>query len=144
MQIANLSLTAKTDLVTILPDTAVSKAVVLLNQHNIGALPVCDSSGSLIGIVSERDIVRGLSEGNVDLDKLIVEDLMTANVITCSSEDDIEDIMAVMDGNHIRHIPVMGAEGLSTMISSRDVMAAALAEAKTHVNTLSLAYEMVR
>ena len=144
MQIEFLPLTDKTDLVTIRPDATVSNAVALLNLHNIGALPVCDSSGGLIGIISERDIVRGLSKGNVDLTLLRVEDLMTTNVITCSSDDDVDDVMEIMAESRIRHMPVLTAGSLCTIISSRDVLAAALEVSKNHVRTLGLAYEMVR
>ena len=115
-----------------------------LDQRNIGALPVCDPSGTLIGIISERDIVRALSGGTASLDDLKVADLMTADVVTCKPGDNVNGVMAMMDESHVRHIPVISDGRLSAVISSRDVMAAVLKETKDHVKTLGLAYEMMR
>ncbi len=144
MRIEDLSLKKNLDLVTANPDSSVLDAVALLNRHNIGALPVCNASGALVGIISERDIVRGLPASRIDLDNLKVSDLMTSDVITCSPEDDVNEIMAIMDERHIRHIPVLEGGRLSTIVSSRDVMSTVLEEAMSRAKTMSLAYETVR
>jgi len=144
MQISDLTLKHNKDLVTIEPTAAISKVAAVLDGHNIGALPVCSPSGDLVGIISERDVVRGLSESGHDVHDLTVGDLMTADVITCTLGDDVNDIMGVMDERRIRHIPVVEGNRLSAIISSRDVMGALLEETKTHCETLGLAYEMVR
>jgi len=144
MQIGDLSLKGSQDLATVHPDVAVSDAIALLSRYNIGALPVCDASGDLIGIISERDIVRGLSENTAGLDDLTVADLMTSDVVTCSPGDDLEKVMSMMDEQHIRHIPVLEQGRLSTIVSSRDVMSAVLEEAMARATNMSLAYEMVR
>lgn len=144
MQIADLSLKNNADLLTINPESAASNAVSILNRYNIGALPVCNAAGDLVGIISERDIVRGLTENKIDLERLNVSDLMTSDVVTCSPEDEVDEIMAIMDERHIRHIPVVEEGRLSTIVSSRDIMSAMLEEAVTRANTMSLAYEMVR
>jgi len=144
MQITDLNLKHDKNLVTIDPAAAVSKAAAVLDGHNIGALPVCAPSGNLVGIISERDIVRGLSEKGQDVNGLTVADLMTHDVITCKPGDDVNEIMSVMDERRIRHIPVIEGSRLSAIVSSRDVMGALLEETKTHCETLGLAYEMVR
>ena len=144
MQIDDLSLSNDNDLIIIQPEATVSEAANVLNAHKVGALPVCNPDGELVGIISERDIVRGLSEIGFDLPELSVSDLMTDNVITCGPNDDVNEIMGVMDDNHIRHIPVLKDNRLNSIISSRDIISAVLEETKTQCKTMSLAYEMVR
>jgi len=144
MKIDDLPLKNKNDLVTIRADETALNAAVVLSGHNIGALPVCDTSGALIGIISERDIVRGVSENARGLTNISVAELMTCDVITCHPDDDVNDIMSVMDERRIRHIPVMRDNRLSAIISSRDVLTAVLEETRNHCKTLGLAYEMVR
>ena len=144
MKIKELSLKNNFELVTIHADARVSNAVALMNQHNIGALPVCNSSGELIGIISERDVVRCLSESRLGVDGLTVEKLMTSDVQTCSPDDDINEIIVAMEERQIRHIPVLTAGRLCTIVSSRDILAAALTESKSNLSNMVLAYEMGR
>jgi CBS domain-containing protein len=144
MLIDELHLKSNHDLISIQSAEKVSKAADVLNRHNIGALPVFGDTGDLVGIISERDIVRGLSENGAGLQDLSVSELMTKDVITCTPDDDVNDIMAVMNDNGIRHIPVIEENHLSGVVSSRDLMAAVLEETKSHCQTLGLAYEMVR
>ncbi len=144
MLIDDLSLKTIDELVTIEPNASAATAIKLLTDNNIGALPVCDDAGELVGILSERDIVRGLSQGKNNHDTLNVSDLMTSDVVTCTHGDDVDDIMAVMNDRKIRHVPVVDDGLLNTIVSSRDIMYAMLDEARDHARTMSLAYEMVR
>lgn len=144
MKIKDLYLKNNPELVTILSDAPAMNAVTLLNQHNIGALPVRDPSGELVGIISERDIIRSLSESNLGLDNMTVENLMTPDVATCGPDDDVTRVLEIMDERQIRHIPVLVAGRLSNIISSRDVITAALGESKSRLTDMVLAYEMVR
>ena len=144
MHVNDLLLNQDKGLVTISADATVAKVVAVLNENDIGAIPVCDPSGNLVGIISERDIVRGLAENINGLNGLTVGDLMTSNVAKCTSDEDVNDIMVVMDERHIRHIPVMEGQRPVAVVSSRDVMVAVLQETKNHCKTLGLAYEMVR
>jgi len=144
MHVSELLLNQDKDLVTIHAEATAAKAVAVLNENDIGAMPVCDLDGGLVGIISERDIVRGLSKSVSGLNGLTVADLMTRKVFKCTSDEDVNDIMATMDDRHIRHIPVVEGERLIAMVSSRDIMAAVLQDTKNHCKTLGLAYEMVR
>lgn len=144
MRIDDLPLKYDMDLITISPDAPVLRAAEVLNGHNIGALLVCDNSGDLVGIISERDIVRGLSECAPNINDVKVSDLMTPEVVTCGPGDDVNEIMSIMDERRIRHIPVLKDNRLSAIISSRDVMSAMLEDSRSHCKTMSLAYEMVR
>lgn len=144
MRIQDLALKSVKDVVTVRPDAAVTDVVQLLNEHKIGALPVCGSTGDLVGIVSERDIIRALSKSNPSFGDLRVSDLMTFNVATCSMDDKVEEVMAVMDRRSIRHVPVVADGRLVTILSSRDILAALLRESTSRVTTMTMAYEMVR
>ncbi len=144
MLIDDLALKNTGDLAVIGPDDKISKATNVLNGLNIGALPVCNSSGEIVGILSERDIVRGMSDNGSELQDLDVSDLMTTEVVTCGPTDDVGDVMAIMDDRRIRHIPVVKDDNLVSIVSSRDVMSAVLDETKTHFKNMGLAYEMVR
>ena len=144
MLIDDLALKNTGDLAVIGPDDKISKATNVLNGLNIGALPVCNSSGEIVGILSERDIVRGMSDNGSELQDLDVSDLMTTEVVTCGPTDDVGDVMAIMDDRRIRHIPVVKDDNLVSIVSYRDVMSAVLDETKTHFKNMGLAYEMVR
>ena len=132
------------DLLTIGPDEPVQAVATVLATNNIGALPVCDPTGDLVGIISERDIVRGFAERGNDAEGLTVADLMTWNVITCVPKDDVGDTLAVMNENRIRHLPVLDDGRLTAIVSFRDVMAAVLKETRDQRTTMAMAYEMVR
>ena len=85
-----------------------SRAVVkVLTQNRIGAVPVINEEGQLIGIISERDIIRGMSEHAEAVLALPADQLMTRDVKTCSSEDELVDLMEVMTLQRIRHLPVI-------------------------------------
>ena len=144
MKINELQIKYNTDLAITHPDETISKVAAILSELNIGALPVCDQSGDLIGIISERDIVRGFSENGDKLSDLKVSNLMTSEVITCRLEDNVNEIMEVMNKCGFRHLPVLDDDRLYSIISSRDVMAAILEEMKTNFRNMALAYETVR
>jgi CBS domain-containing protein len=90
-------------------------------ECNIGALLVMDR-GSLVGIVTERDIVKNAaSEGRVMKDFLI-KDVMSANLLVVKPGDDLDYVMAIMIQNNIRHLPVIEENGLLGLLSMRDVV----------------------
>lgn len=144
MRIEDLLRKKSAALITVGPDDTVGTVADLITTNNIGALPVCDTQGALVGIISERDIVRGLSERTDGTHEIKVSDLMTSDVMTCVPGDDAVETMAVMGKNHFRHIPVVENGRLTAIISSRDVMEATLEDTTTQRNILANAYEMVR
>jgi CBS domain-containing protein len=144
MQIEELLLGKDTRLITIAPDALVADAIALLADHNIGALPVCDADMSLVGIISERDIVRLMADRGNEVTTAAIAEVMTKDVFTCTPEDDLNDAMATMKAKRIRHFPVVEGGNLTNMISSRDAMFAMLDESLEHRRTLATAYELVR
>jgi len=123
---------------TIAPDKTVQEAIRILNQHNIGALPVCDEKGELAGIITERDVLRLCDGGDVAKGlQQKVSAVMTKNLIICVPDDSIENAMRVMTNKRIRHLPIIG-EGrrLVGILSIGDIVKAKLDDASTEVRFL--------
>ena len=123
-------------MITIKPDLSVSDAAKVLAQERIGAVLVVSGDGELAGILSERDIVRGLSSVGVSLMGQKVEELMTKSVVTCSPSDDIDHLMRNMTSHRIRHLPVMDDGKLSGVISIGDVVKFRLDELESESSML--------
>ena len=107
---------------TITGDMTVIAAVDELRAHGVGALVVSSDGKHIDGIISERDIVRGLSGQHGALLEEPVRSIMTSTVFTCSPDDDVELLMAVMTERRIRHVPVVKDGILSGIISIGDVV----------------------
>ncbi|MBT3306130.1 MAG: CBS domain-containing protein [Alphaproteobacteria bacterium] len=123
-------------LITCRPEDTIDTVATILASKKIGALPVRDSDRMLVGIISERDIVRGMAEKGSDSVNLRVRDLMTADVATCQPEDSIKDVMQIMSRRHIRHLPVLKDGQLLDMLSQRDVMEYRLEATELEANVL--------
>jgi CBS domain-containing protein len=122
--------------VTVTPQQTVASVVEVLTQNRIGAAPVIGEDGQIVGIVSERDIVRGLSEHAEALLRLPIERLMTRDVRTCSSEDRLCDLAQVMTLQRIRHLPVVQSGALHGIVSIGDVVKQRLEEVQIEVEDL--------
>lgn len=116
-------------IVSILPNDTVADAARLLTEKRIGALVVRDRRGKLVGILSERDIVRAVADhGEAALDDH-AEDLMTKEVRTCRPGDTIKELMQLMTLRRHRHAPVCNDAGdLIGIVSIGDVVKARLNE----------------
>ena len=125
MQIADVlrGKAAGPDVATTTPSATVGELLALLARHNVGALPVVDGGG-LVGIVSERDVVRQLHERGRDLLDATVGELMTSDVVTCSPRDRAADLARVMTERRIRHLPVCDGGGLVGIVSIGDLVKA--------------------
>lgn len=120
-----------------LPETdTLADAVALLNAHNIGAVVVTDSGGSIIGILSERDIVRQLGKNPTGALSLLVGQCMTRGVVTCTRDTDIAEVMERMTHLRIRHMPVAEAGGLVGIVSIGDVVKHKIEEAEHEAEVL--------
>jgi CBS domain-containing protein len=122
--------------VTVAPEQTVASLVEVLTKNRIGAAPVIGEDGQLVGIVSERDIIRGLSEHAESLLRLPIERLMTRDVRTCSSEDRLCDLAQVMTLQRIRHLPVVQTGALQGIVSIGDVVKQRLEEVQIEVEDL--------
>jgi CBS domain-containing protein len=109
-------------LITIGPKTTVRQALALFVEHNIGSLPVVDPSGKLTGIFTERDVLFGDCRGSERFHGQLIEEVMTANPITCSPEDPVQQVMGKMSRNHVGQLPVMDQGKLVGMVSVGDLI----------------------
>ena len=110
-----------TGVATTTPTATIGELLALLHRYNVGALPVVDG-GELVGIVSERDVVRHLHERGRALLDATVGDLMTSDVVTCSPRDRAADLARVMTERRIRHLPVCDDRGLVGIVSIGDLV----------------------
>jgi CBS domain-containing protein len=107
-----------------------------LKAHKIGAAPVVDDHGSVVGMLSERDIARGLGEFGDGILEKVAEDLMTRLVASCTPDQTALDIMQLMTTVRCRHVPVIVNGRLKGMVSIGDVVKMRLEEAQSEVETL--------
>lgn len=116
-------LQAKGTTVFTLPDTAsLAEAIAQLNAHNIGALVIIGEDNGVVGILSERDIVRTLGTDPATALTRPVSAIMTADLITCARETPLDQIMDRMTRRRVRHMPVMEQGQLVGIVSIGDVV----------------------
>jgi CBS domain-containing protein len=124
------------NVVSIAPDRTIAEAVSLLVKNGIGAVLALDGTGDIQGILSERDIVNGLSRHGADVLTQRVEDLMTRDVLHCSPHDTIAEVMGVMTERRTRHLAVIEDGKLAGLISIGDVVKQRLIDASLEIETL--------
>ncbi len=117
------------------PAAAITEALALLAEHNIGALIVVDGRKLPVGILSERDIIRRLAADPSSTAKC-VEDLMTHDVLTGTPADDIEAVLQLMTSRHFRHLPIIDEGLLVGMVTIGDLVKAQLNDYRGAVDTL--------
>ncbi|MDQ3095448.1 MAG: CBS domain-containing protein [Actinomycetota bacterium] len=127
MRISDVLRSKSSDLVTLSPDATVRDLVDLLAEHNIGAVIVGDDANPVAGIVSERDVVRGLVSGTTILESLVA-DIMTTTVKTAAPSDSVDDLMRIMTEHRIRHVPVVVDGQLKGIVSIGDVVKSRIGE----------------
>ncbi|MDT7576379.1 MAG: hypothetical protein QOH17_2712, partial [Pseudonocardiales bacterium] len=123
MRIADVLRGKGSSVATVAPTATVGELVAALAEHNVGALPVIDS-GRLVGIVSERDVVRRLHLGGAGLLQLRVSDIMTSGVTTCTPSDKVADLARIMTERRFRHMPVLENDKLIGIVSIGDLVKA--------------------
>lgn len=136
MKIATLISGKKVE--TISSSASVHDLVNSLNTHHVGALVVSPDGKKIDGIVSERDVVRAMP-GKIDqLISMRVRDLMTVEVITCTEDSTVAELMTVMTERRIRHIPVVAESGeLLSIVSIGDVVKAHMTEIENERKALA-------
>ncbi len=117
-----------TDIFAVQPEDTLLKAVTLLRDKKIGALLVTDGSGALLGILSERDIVRKLADTPGQTLPQSVADNMTADVVSCAPGDDLVTVLRRMSEGRFRHMPVVIDGKVAGMISIGDLVSYRLKE----------------
>jgi CBS domain-containing protein len=118
------------------PDTTVYTVVWELKLKGIGALVLSEDGKAVLGLISERDIVRGLTDHGAKLLTLPVSEVMTPPVVTCTPEESITAVMARMTSHRVRHLPVLDAGRLCGIVSIGDIVKYRLDELELEANIL--------
>jgi CBS domain-containing protein len=136
MKLAELIKGKHKDIVKISDDSNIATAASTMTEAKIGALLVEDGAGEIVGILSERDIVRGMGPHGADLHDVEVSELMTRNLIRCSPDDTVNEAMAMMTDRRIRHLPVFDGEELVGFISIGDLVKCRIMEVQGEAEAL--------
>ena len=121
MLIASILRRKGSTVVSVAPEATVTHLLTELSRHNIGAAVVARED-TLLGIVSERDVVRGLGRHGPGLLSVPIADIMTTDVYTCTTEDTIEEVSEAMTLRRFRHVPVLSEGKLAGIVSIGDVV----------------------
>jgi CBS domain-containing protein len=114
-----------------LPESrSLADAAKLLTDEKIGALVVRNAGGEMIGILSERDIVRAVARDGAGVLERPVAGIMTRDVICCAPQDSVAEVMGLMTAHRFRHLPVKSNGRLIGMVSIGDVVKARVEEAE--------------
>jgi CBS domain-containing protein len=135
MRIADVLRNKGASVATITPETSVAGLLTELTVHNIGAMVVVSPDG-LVGIVSERDVVRKLHELGGEILRKPVSDIMTTLVVTCTPDDSVDHLNALMTENRVRHVPVVVNGRLAGIVSIGDVVKTRMEELEAHQEQL--------
>jgi CBS domain-containing protein len=123
MRIRNLLETKGHDVVTVPPSFPLEDAIKLLVAHNIGSLVVAQDA-KVLGILTERDILRLASKGCARMERMRVEEVMVRDVIVGLPDDTLDYVMEIMTRNRIRHLPVVDDGWMQGIVSIGDVISA--------------------
>jgi CBS domain-containing protein len=135
MRIADVLRSKGSAVATITESTTVTALLAELVTHNIGAMVVVGPDG-IVGMVSERDVVRKLHERGADLLRRPVSELMTKVVVTCTPDEPVDDLAALMTYNRVRHVPVLENGRLAGIVSIGDVVKTRMEQLQTEQEQL--------
>ena len=121
---------------TIAPNATIAEATHILAEHHIGAAVVCNERGDLLGILSERDIVRALAREGASVLDHHVSQLMTQKVTTAQPRTTVAEAMQMMTTGRFRHLPVMDLERLIGLARIGDVVKARMSQQENEVDSL--------
>jgi CBS domain-containing protein len=126
------------NIICIEPTADLAAAAKLLSTHRIGALVVLDAGGRLVGILSERDIVRTMADVGSAVLQLPVAQVMTRNVSTCDVNDSVSSVMNRMTTGKFRHMPVLDKDRLAGLVSIGDALKWQIETIREHIHQLEL------
>ena len=124
--------------ITIGPTETLTAAIKKLVENDIGALPVCNDKGELLGIITERDLLKECFQHSSAFGITKVQDVMTKRVAIGNPEDDLDYAISVMKQKRIRHLPIVDNQKVVGMISMRDLLGMQLEETKAEIRYTGL------
>ena len=124
------------DVVSLPAGATVLDAARVMNEHGIGGVVVTEG-GQMAGIFTERDVLRRVvAEGRAP-EATRLGEVMTAPVMSCLPETSLEEIGAIMSSHRVRHLPVVGSDGLAGLVTSGDLLAFQVAEQRDTIQYLN-------
>jgi CBS domain-containing protein len=123
--------------ITVQHDQTLKQVAQILSRNNIGAVPVLDDTDKLVGIISERDLVRSIN-GQVDIDTGMAAELMTTQLVTSSADISSSELMTLMTEHKIRHIPIVKGNKLLGIVSIGDVVKRLLEKLESETEQLRI------
>lgn len=136
MSVEAILKTKGSNVFTIRPEHSVADAAALMSAKKVGVAVVCDAKGAVVGVVSERDIVSGITQFGKGVVDMPVRNIMTSPVLTCGPGDSVKRIMEIMTERRIRHLPVVDGGDLLGMVSIGDAVNFRLREAQMETAVL--------
>ncbi len=136
MKLSEVLSTKGSEVYRLKKDNSIAEAAIKLTEKKIGALLVEDNDGKIVGILSERDIVGGMGPHGADLHDVPISELMTTNLIKCTSQDTVLQAMAMMTDRRIRHLPVFDGDDLIGVISLGDLVKCRISEVQSEADAL--------
>lgn len=131
------------DVISVQPHRTLSEAIRTLSEKRIGAVVVMGADGALVGILSERDIIRALGELGAGALESAVSRSMTSKVVTCRPQTSVDELMEIMTTGRFRHVPVVENGRVTGLVSIGDVVkhrvAAIEAESQAMRNYIAMA-----
>jgi CBS domain-containing protein len=118
------------------PETTVAEVARHLSMRRIGSVLVLDDQDTVVGVVSERDLVREIARHGAAALDMVARQVMTCEVVTCDPDDSIDEVMASMTSGRFRHLPVVRHGELLGIVSIGDVVKARLSETRAEAEAL--------
>lgn len=122
--IAHLLASRSGEIISVKSGTPVSEAVALLAERRIGAVPVLDENGQVVGIMSERDVIYNLKDNGSGILDWSVEQVMTSPVVSVEADSTLIGALALMTRRRIRHLPVVKDGQMVGIVSIGDLVKA--------------------
>lgn len=136
MKVEHILQSKGVDVFVVKPDDSITDAISILSEKNIGAVIVKDAAEKVVGILSERDVVRRIGEYGKDALSMRVDDCMTPKPYTCPPETTLDEVMGLMTQKRIRHLPVRDGDRLAGVISIGDVVKRKIEQAEQEAAAL--------
>ena len=135
LKVRELIQTKGSEIYYVSPNTSMRAAIELMEERKVGALPVLNETG-LVGIISERDMIRFLAEEGESILEMQVESYMTRNVVTVLADTPLEECMQIMINRNFRHLMVTEGNQFLGIVSMRDMVSTLLKDRDTLIQDL--------
>jgi CBS domain-containing protein len=126
-----------TDVVSIQPTASVLEAARLMNDRGVGGVVVVDDDNALLGIFTERDILRRVVAAGLPPETTSVADVFTRDIVTCTPDMNVDEIGSIMTTRRVRHLPVVDVLGLHGVVTIGDLLAHRLSDQETTIQHLN-------